>query len=155
MLTNENHSNGPNDCAAVGAEQPHMECYINGELKNCGSTNRQFVTDSSGPIYMGTQNVAYDGLDSNTKFYGVIDDVRLWTVARTQSEILQCMNQTLTSGGVCNIDPAKLGGYWPLNEGFGSTAYDSSGHNLDGSIYSPLNTPWSGGWTPGYPLVLP
>jgi hypothetical protein len=41
------------------------------------------------------------------------------------------------------------------NEGFGSTAHDVSGHNLNGTIYSPLNTPWSDGWIPGYPLVLP
>lgn len=155
VLTNENHSSGPNNCSTFGAEQPHLACYVNGELKNCGSTNRQFISNNEPPLNIGMQNIAFDGLDSNTKFMGAIDDVRLWTVARTQAEIQQCMNQTLGSSTECTIDPAKLEGYWPFNEGFGSTAHDVSGHNLNGTIYSPLNTPWSNGWTVGYPLVLP
>jgi hypothetical protein len=55
---------------------------------------------------------------SNGSFQGVLDEVRIWNVARTQLEIASDMNNELTSG-------TGLIGRWGLNEGTGTTAFNS------------------------------
>lgn len=58
---------------------------------------------------------------------GDISDLRIWNTARTQSEIQNNMNRRLkgNEGGLIT--------YYKLNEGSGSTAFDSVGNN-DGTI---------------------
>jgi hypothetical protein len=60
-----------------------------------------------------------DSVGTN-RFNGLIDEVRLWNVARTQPQISSNRN--------VNIDPATAGlvGYWKLNDGKGLTAIDST-----------------------------
>ncbi len=60
-------------------------------------------------------------------FNGLIDEVRVWNVARTQSQIQANMNVTL-------LPQAGLVGYWRLDEGFGQTAFDSSGKGNNGRL---------------------
>ena len=59
---------------------------------------------------------------------GQIDDIRLWNTARTPSEIQDNMHKALTGNEV------GLVGYWPMNEGEGTTVYDKAGSN-DGTIH--------------------
>ena len=56
-------------------------------------------------------------------FDGKIDEVRIWDVARTQTEIQGYMNQSLTG------DEPGLIGYWRFDEGTGATAYDDDSDN--------------------------
>jgi len=67
-------------------------------------------------------------------FYGSIDEVSFWSVARStaniQADMIAC-TQTATSG---------LAAYWSMNEGTGSTAADGSGNNKTLSLNS---TTWS------------
>jgi hypothetical protein len=51
-------------------------------------------------------------------FQGGIDEVRLWQVARTESQIRAAMDTTLTGA------EAGLRGYWRLDEGHGEAARD-------------------------------
>lgn len=55
-------------------------------------------------------------------FAGAIDEVRVWNVVRTASEIASGRNQQLTSG-------TGLIGRWGMNDGSGSTATSSTGPN--------------------------
>lgn len=65
---------------------------------------------------------------STTGFPGVIEDVRIWNTARSQTEILSTMY-----GGVSGSEPGLMG-YWRFNEGSGQYTADSSGRNNFGQL---------------------
>ncbi len=60
-------------------------------------------------------------------FNGVIDEVRIWNVARTQAQVVASMNQELTSG-------AGLIGRWGLNEGSGGAVFNSVADRPHGTL---------------------
>jgi hypothetical protein len=60
-------------------------------------------------------------------FNGIIDEVRIWSVARTQKEILENIDREITSG-------TGLLGRWGLNEGSGTTAGNSVSGGVDGTL---------------------
>jgi hypothetical protein len=65
-------------------------------------------------------------------FKGTIDEVRLWTEARSGSDIMACMKRELGGSGRCGIS-GTLATYLPFNEGQGATVWDMSGHGNNGS----------------------
>ncbi len=163
VLTSIDPSSGPANCAAiVGSKNPHLEIYINGELKNCSTTRKLFAdepasVDGSDMVTIG--QIGETPIDNGEvlggdRFDGVIDEVRLWTVARTQSQIQACMGQELsfTVPGDCYVDPSILKGYWRFNEGEGyTTSADISGGGSSGLIEPPGLVPWSP-WVQGAPI---
>ena len=54
---------------------------------------------------------------------GLMDDVRIWNVAKTANEIANNYNNELSGS-----EPGLIG-YWKLNEGSGTTVIDSAGQN--------------------------
>ncbi len=74
-------------------------------------------------------------------FDGVLDEVRIWNVARITGEIQNTINIEIT-GPV-----AGLVARWGLNEGMGTTVSSSAGTPVDGTI---LGSNWV--WTAGAPL---
>jgi len=66
-------------------------------------------------------------------FNGLLDDLRIWNIARTQQEIQDWMHQELTGS------EAGLISYWPFNEGSGDKTYDKT-DNSEGAFYS--NIAW-------------
>jgi hypothetical protein len=74
-------------------------------------------------------------------FDGVIDEVRVWDHARTQSEIRADLNLELSSG-------TGLVARWGLNEGIGTSIADSTADSVTGSI---AGSNWS--WVTGAPAV--
>lgn len=158
-LTNEDHSSGPNNCAldtdgdgiVQGAEQPHLAIFINGELNNCADTGGVYVfSTTSTPsqvIAIGEiSDLTTHGVDAGevgpvsgtrpegTKLNAVVDEVRYWHTARTEEEIQRCMNRELGISGDCSRSDPNLIGYWPLNEGEGSSITDFSGNGLGGAL---------------------
>lgn len=78
------------------------------------------VTDVSF-VHLGSPDPSFDGL---------LDEVRVWNVARTESEIQADMNRTLRG------DEPGLVGYWRLDEGSGQAILDTSSHSNHGRLGS-------------------
>ncbi len=69
------------------------------------------------------------------RFYsGDIDEVRIWAIARTQSEIQDNMT--------CYLEGTETGliTYWQMNEGTGQIAFDLTGNGYDLQLGSTLQT---------------
>lgn len=161
VLTTEDQSSGPNRCATVGAEQPHLAIYIDGTLRNCAGANSQYAGTSGANRF----SIATGGIDSLldvlpgigawagiASFEGVIDEVRAWNYARPASKIAKCMNTELGIGsGDCDRDPGLIG-YYRFNEGEGKDITDLSGHGLSGSFEDGAAKEYEHGWVPGAPI---
>ena len=71
-------------------------------------------------------------------FAGTIDEVRIWSVARSLSQIQATKNSEITT------PQTNLLGVWNLNEGSGSSLGDNSGNSITGAaVASPT-------WVPGF-----
>jgi hypothetical protein len=62
------------------------------------------------------------------RFYGQIDEVRIWNTARSAAEIQSSMYRSLTG-----TEPGLMG-YWRFDEGSGTTVADASGHGFEGTL---------------------
>jgi hypothetical protein len=82
-----------------------MKIYVNGVEKASASV--------SGGIVKATRNVWIGSCQAypDRRFDGKIEEVRIWTVARTAAEIKAAMNCELKG------DEAGLAGYWNFNQG--------------------------------------
>jgi len=99
-----------------------MKLYLNGEL-----IGRHDFTGSFSAIknnhwnYLGRSQ----WWSENDDFYGQLDDVRVWRVARTQREINETMHKNLVGG------EESLVGLWNFDSG---NAYDSSPNGYHGQL---------------------
>jgi len=133
-----------------------MLFYRNGEQVNSGSG--QTVLESSNQR-IGSNLIISGGTPKY--FLGIIDDVRIYNYARSEAEIKQDYNEgyavRVGLGTDCDRDPDGcmnygLVGYWGLDEGGGTTAYDGSDYSNDGTLGNGACTPGSGScpsWTIG------
>lgn len=111
--------------AAVADRTPgaqRLRLYVNGNLVSDVSatvwaSNPVSSTDAS--VLGATRS---DTGSLNAYFNGALDEVRLWSSARSQAEIQAGMNTQIASG-------PGLTARWGLNEGAGTTAADSVGGN--------------------------
>jgi len=129
-LSNWHHIAGTYD----GIEQ---RIYLNGISENVITRNTTFTITTGftmGKDYEG--NIQY--------LNGVIDEVRIWNVARTQEEIQSSMYKELfgTEQG--------LVGYWKFNEGIGDTAFDKSPYGNNGILQGGVS--WSDSSAPIFSL---
>ena len=60
--------------------------------------------------------------------HAVVDEVRLWSVARSQEQVRATMNTRLSG------DEPGLLAYWPFDEGQGQVVGDASGNGNDGQL---------------------
>jgi hypothetical protein len=167
VLTNNSHSHPTStSCTSTAmTETPHLDILINGEFSNCASSDTKFADEPGGKeISIGIMAGSVDGIDGSFRFNGVIDEGRFWrTVARTQEQIQNCMDQELSfyEPGDCRINLSILEGYWRLNEGQDHTAKDFSGNGINGGVefffVDPEpgfpSSPWDGGWVEGAPII--
>jgi hypothetical protein len=63
-------------------------------------------------------------------FHGVIDEVRIWNVARSQAEIQADLHRTLIGS-----EPGLIG-YWRLDDGSGQQSVDGTSYHGDGRLGS-------------------
>jgi hypothetical protein len=95
-----------------------MFLYIDGALvaDNTAITGGEIYT---GYWKIGGGNLLYwSNCPSSYHFNGMIDEVRIWNLARSQSDIQMNMNREISS------EEEGLLNYWRFNEGSGTTIYD-------------------------------
>ncbi len=114
-----------------------MTIYVNGTLEGSVAASGNINTNNQ-PFIIG-KNL----LNSWNDWFGYIDDVRVWNIARTHQEIQENMNRRLIG------NEQGLVGYWKFDEMSGTTANDSSGNGNTGTL---IGNP---AWVNGVPLCTP
>ncbi|MEK7326966.1 MAG: Ig-like domain-containing protein, partial [Chloroflexota bacterium] len=110
--------------------------YVNGVAMGTVVNAGTLATTDPNPVWFGRNS---GGTDS---FAGMLDEVRIWNVARTAAELQAAMNTPLTGA------EAGLAGYWRLDEGAGLTAVDRTTNGNDGSL---VNGPtWASAVAPAF-----
>jgi hypothetical protein len=164
------------DCPLVGTvcnNGIHLDIYVDGVYKECNTTfGEDNDTSETQPAYAGEPGGVFEtvgafcsrtlllpgkderleGLD-NSRFPGFIDEVRLWGVARTHSQIDQCKSQELSlDSGTCGRITPDCISYLRLNEGTGAKINDWCG--LGTGVLEPVAGgpfDWTTGWTTNTP----
>ena len=109
-----------------------LKVYLNGKDvggSTVGASNSP--NDNSHPLTIGSRFST-----SNAPFQGQIDEVRIWSEARSQAEIKANMHTEL-SGGESN-----LVAYYNFNEGTGTTVSDVSSNSNNGTMTNMANDDW-------------
>jgi hypothetical protein len=165
MLTNETHTHAASASCTAGvlAESHHLDIFINGSFVDCATSGSNGVSD---PLKAGDPkegNTAHIGVlpstitplvdgnisTTNSNFMGAIDEVRLWTVARSADEIDECKDSELTSSGDCALNSDILKGYWKMNECKGGEVFDWSGGGTAMGIETSDGEFLEDGWVAG------
>ncbi len=108
--------------AVIDCDQHSMKVFVNGELRAEGDYDSSNIRDTSGPLRLG------GGPNPDDKFLGQLDEVRIWKVPLSTTEIRAEMRNSPTGR------ESDLMAYWNFDEGIGFTAKDLSGNRHDGSL---------------------
>jgi len=120
--------------------------YLDGSLAGLGA-----VGAGGALLYDSNHNLAIGdwGAGDSGSMNGLIDEVRIWSTARSASEIQTNMHRTLTGS-----EPGLMG-YWRFDEGTGTTTVDASGHGFTGTLVNgPVWVASTAPIGPPTPLVL-
>ncbi len=111
---------------AVVRQGANIKIYINGVL-SLDETKAAWAANLSSGEDFRIGNLTNNSVTQG-HWSGMIDEVRVWNVARTGAEILSNFDNI--------IDPASpnLVGYWRFNEGTGTTTADLSASANDGTL---------------------
>ena len=86
------------------------------------------------------------GISMSNFFDGIIDEVALWDTALSGDDIVKIYNSgtptDLTNATAYDSDKSSdLAGYWKFSEGTGTTTYDETSNDNDGTLIN--SPPWS------------
>lgn len=119
---------------AVVADLPSQELkiYLNGE-EMPGSTSSvgawpTVIEDGNSDFEIGIHRSIDSMGNPSEHFDGQIDEVRLWNIALSESQIRDNMCEKLTG------NETGLVGYWRMNEGTGSTVTDLTANSNNGTL---------------------
>ena len=126
-----------------------LRLYVNGILTDSLAKTVSMVGTSTVNLYLG-ESPAYAG----RQFPGIIDEVRIWNVVKTKSELTTNMNNEL-----CTV-PSSVKAYYTLNQGTAggtnttiTTATDYSGNSNTGTLTNFALTGTASNWVVGKSLV--
>ncbi|NPD84543.1 T9SS type A sorting domain-containing protein [Lentimicrobium sp. L6] len=114
-----------------------VKVYINGVLIGAEDAIGS-LTPGEGVVVNIGENPTWTG----RYFNGMIDEVRIWEVARTDAEIQASMSTELTGS------EAGLVAYYPMNEGTGMTIADATSNGNDGQLINMSEDNWVDGFVP-------
>lgn len=106
---------------AVVFDNGTWDFYVNGEPQGLGVLDQGALSSVPDYASLAVTNLVF-GRQNHTSiddFVGSIDDIRLWSSARTQMQIQSKRNEELVGS------ESGLLGYWKLNESSGTTVNDS------------------------------
>ncbi len=106
-----------------------VRVYVNGAEDGSVDYSGGIRYLSSRDLRLGEQHKAFNRVGRNLQ--GALDEVRIWQVPREPSELSAHMGAELIG------DEEGLVGYWPFNEGSGTTTRDASGASNSGRLSSP------------------
>ncbi len=106
--------------------------YINGVEVASSSNSFTPAYDATQPLFIGEH--PFGNIDR--PFDGKIDEVRIWNVARSQTEILANMCKEL------NGDETGLVAYYKMTDGSGTTLTDNSTNSNNGTLTNMDNADW-------------
>ncbi len=114
---------------AMTYDRSDMKLYVNGQ-ESASLPWTQAISYCWGDweFYIGRQNSFSPEVGGPRYFHGVIDEVRLWNVARTEQELSDHMYRKLAG------DEAGLVGLWNLNDAAGQVAGDLTATGNDGRL---------------------
>jgi hypothetical protein len=125
-----------------------ISLYVDGVLDVSGNLTVGVNTQASVNLQIGER------IDGARQFDGVIDEVRVWNVARSQSDLMTYMSTEL-----CSIPPA-LTAYYNFNDGVANSVNsaqtslrDLSGNNNDGTLSNFTLSGTSSNFVPGASLT--
>ncbi|HEY2951509.1 MAG TPA: LamG-like jellyroll fold domain-containing protein [Verrucomicrobiae bacterium] len=99
-----------------------LRIYLNGVLDTTALPTTRNPKAGTTPLKIGERG------NGGTPFNGLIDDVRLWNLARTDAQILADKNHCLPG------NTAGLAGNWRLDEGAGAVAGDATANGNHGAL---------------------
>ena len=114
---------------------PSTKLYIDGNLEATASFT--INTSSSGNVLVGKS--AYW---SEREFDGSIDEVRIWSVARTATQIADNIHVLLDG------DETGLEAYYKMSDGSGTTVTDNSENSNTGTMVNMDNNDWVTSYAP-------
>ncbi len=112
--------------------------YLDGALDKTLTLGSAFVPEASSIQHAGLGTAMTSDGTAAGFFQGVIDEARIWNVARSLAQIQGSKNVEVGS------PTAGLRGRWGLNEGSGTNAPDSSGRGMTGTLVG------GPAWVPGF-----
>ncbi|MCC6380982.1 MAG: hypothetical protein IT304_00660, partial [Dehalococcoidia bacterium] len=113
--------------AAVYSSDAGAALYVDGSLRATGPALGPIDTDPA------DLTIGYAGEGTLGTFDGRLDEVRVWSLARSQAEIAEAMARRLRG------DEPGLEGYWRLDEPGGQRVLDATGHGYHGVLGSTLD----------------
>lgn len=102
----------------------NRKLYVDGVLEASDTRNVSFKESAEETVFG-----RWGDESPNSYFNGNIDDVQLWDVALSGSQITNYYNNSPTG------NESGLVGFWNFNNGWGSTVYDQTSEENDGTIY--------------------
>lgn len=114
--------------------------FINGQLVQSSTAYSEILYDSPNPFH-----IAYG---DNRYWSGLIDEVKVYPYARSQTQVQQDYNSAASGAGAAVVIGATnqqslsdgLVGYWPMDETSGTTVADASGNGNDGTLTNAQET---------------
>jgi hypothetical protein len=126
--------------AFVASQSNNCMCiYMNGVLV-ASKTNMT-------PLLRTNMDLCIGGYAQGMPFSGLLDEFRIWDVARSQADIQSTLNCSLSG-----LEPGLVA-YWPMNECGGTCIYDASGpSDYTGTLVN--GTSWTNSDIAFVPTVL-
>jgi len=130
--------------AAATYDGSTWKLYLNGNLDATLLVGEPVNAANTSPLAFGT-SIRSNGTTLQGFFDGALDEVRIWSVARSQAEIISTINNKLTGA------QANLAGRWGFDdtEVAGTSVYDTSGNSYTGVVTGTGYT-----WIAGAPFNL-
>ena len=105
--------------AAGGANT--SRCFINGAFIEAANSGAKTIDNSASAFYVGQEG------DTSKFFDGLVDDVRVWNVARTDTQISDNYNCALAG------TESNLVGYWKLDDNYNDSTSNAANLTASGA----------------------